>query len=485
VVSALVETLLLAGAGGVLGVIVARAALAVFARTAPVDLPRLDEVQVDGRVWAFAFLLSLACGLFFGLLPALRLSRTDPQTALRGASPNVAGSRRGMHLREWLVSAEVALSTLLLVLAGLLTTSLWNVLHVDRGFTDDRALDVHLQLPARYKDAKDRAAFFGMAADGLRALPGVRAAGVVDAIPLTGESEVNDVTLDGADSSAIDNGRQVVMINVRFVGPDYFTALGIPLRHGRTIEAGDRDRSVAVVSERLAAKLWPGQNPLGKGLKTGSRVGRVEVVGVVADVHNAQLDRDPTLIVYVPIWKRVPWTADLVVRSSMAASALPREVRRVLTAIDPGLPAPKMRTMGQLVDETVARRRFQMQVAIGFGVAAMLLAAVGIYGVVAYGIALRRRELGIRMALGARAGQVRRLVLYQGLRPVLLGLAAGVAAALAAGQLVRSLLFGVTASDGLTLAAAAGMLTLVAALACLVPAQAAARIDPARVLRDE
>jgi putative ABC transport system permease protein len=177
VVSALVETLLLAGAGGVLGVIVARAALAVFARTAPVDLPRLDEVQVDGRVWAFAFLLSLACGLFFGLLPALRLSRTDPQTALRGASPNVAGSRRGMHLREWLVSAEVALSTLLLVLAGLLTTSLWNVLHVDRGFTDDRALDVHLQLPARYKDAKDRAAFFGMAADGLRALPGVRAAG--------------------------------------------------------------------------------------------------------------------------------------------------------------------------------------------------------------------------------------------------------------------------------------------------------------------
>jgi cell division protein FtsX len=211
----------------------------------------------------------------------------------------------------------------------------------------------------------------------------------------------------------------------------------------------------------------------------------VEVVGVVADVHNAQLDRDPTLIVYVPIWKRVPWTADLVVRSSMAASALPREVRRVLTAIDPGLPAPKMRTMGQLVDETVARRRFQMQVAIGFGVAAMLLAAVGIYGVVAYGIALRRRELGIRMALGARAGQVRRLVLYQGLRPVLLGLAAGVAAALAAGQLVRSLLFGVTASDGLTLAAAAGMLTLVAALACLVPAQAAARIDPARVLRDE
>jgi len=485
VLSALVETLLLAGAGGVLGVIAARAALAVFVRTAPVDLPRLDEVQVDGRVWAFAFLLSLGCGVFFGLLPALRLSRSDPQTALRGDSPNVAGSRGGMHMRDWLVSAEVSLSTLLLVLAGLLTTSLWNVLHVDRGFTDDRALDVNLRLPARYKDDKDRAAFFDLAADRLRALPGVRAVGVVNQIPLTGESEVNGVTLDGMDSEAIDRGRQVVMINVRFVSQDYFAALGIPLRRGRTIVAGDRDRNVAVVSERLAAKLWPGQNPLGKGLKTGSGVGHVEVVGVVADVHDDQLDRDPTLIIYVPFWKQAPRTADLVVRSSMAADALPREVRRTLMALDPGLPAPKMRTVGQLVAETVARRRFQMQVAIGFGMAAMLLAAVGIYGVVAYGIALRRRELGIRMALGARAGQVRRLVLYQGLRPVLLGLAAGVAAALAAGQLVRSLLFGVTASDGLTLAGVAATLTVVAALACLAPAHAASRIDPARVLRDE
>jgi len=483
--SALAETLLLAGAGGILGVIAARAALAAFARTAPVDLPRLDEVQVDGRVWAFAMLLSLGCGLFFGLLPALRLSRGDPQTALRGESPNLAGGRRGMHLREWLVSAETALSTLLLVLAALLTASLWNVLHVDRGFTEDRALDVHVELPERYQDAAQRAAFFDMAVDRLRALPGVRSAGVVDAIPLTGESEVNGVSLDGSNANVIDHDRQLVMVNVRFVGPDYFAALGIPLRRGRMIEAGDRSRNITVVSERLAAKLWPGQDPLGRWLTTGSKVGRVQVVGVVADVHNVQLDRDPTLIVYVPIWKRVPWGADLVVRSSIAADALPREVRRTLMGIDPGLLAPKMRTMGQLVDETLARRRFQMQVAIGFGVAALLLAAVGIYGVVAYGIALRRRELGIQMALGARTGQVRLLVLYQGLRPVLWGLAAGVAASLAAGKLVRGLLFGVTASDGATLAAVAATLTLVAALACLAPAHAAARIDPARVLRDE
>ena len=483
--SALAETLLLAGTGGILGVIAARAALAAFARTAPVDLPRLDEVQVDGRVWAFAMLLSLGCGLFFGLLPALRLSGGDPQAALRGESPNLAGGRRGMHLREWLVSAETALSTLLLVLAALLTASLWNVLRVDRGFTEDRALDVHVQLPERYKDAKDRATFFDMAVDRLRALPGVRSAGVVDAIPLTGESQVNGVTLDGSYADAFEHGRQLIMINVRFVGSDYFAALGIPLRRGRTIEAGDRGRDVTVVSERLAAKLWPGLDPLGRWLTTGSHVGRVQVVGVVADVHNVQLDRDPTLIVYVPIWKRVPWGADLVVRSSMAPDALPREVRRTLMGIDPGLLAPKMRTMGQLVDETLARRRFQMQVAIGFGVAALLLAAVGIYGVVAYGIALRRRELGVRMALGARAGQVRLLVLYQGMRPVLWGLAAGVAAALAAGKLVRGLLFGVTASDGATLAGVAATLTLVAALACLAPAHAAARIDPGRVLRDE
>lgn len=485
-VSALVESLLLACAGGALGVVAARAALAAFVRTAPVDLPRIDEVHMDGRVLAFALALSLLCGLIFGLLPALRLSHTDPQMALRGQSHAITGSRTGLQLREWLVGGQVALSSLLLVLAGLLVSSLWHVLRVDRGFTDDRALDIDLSLPSRYRTAQDRAAFFDLAADRLRALPGVRSVAVASRVPLTGESNVNEVELEGTDGGVVDpTTRQLVMVNVRFIGPDYFDVLGIPLLRGRTIEPADRERTVAVVSARLAARLWPGQNPLGKVFKTGSGVKHAEVVGVVQDVHSTRLERDPTLMIYVPFWKQAFQVSHLVVRSADDPRILSGDVRRTLRAIDSGIPAPRMRTMGQIVAESVAQRRFQMRMAAAFALSALLLAALGIYGVVAYAIHLRRREFGIRMALGARTADVCLLVVWQGLRPVTLGLAAGILGALLAGRLVRSLLFGINATDGLTLGIVAAGLACVATLACLLPAHAVASIAPSRVLRDE
>ena len=485
-VSALVETLLLAAAGGVLGLVATRAALNAFVHWAPVEVPRIDEVRIDGRVVVFAFGLSLLCGLLFGLLPALRLSRADPQNALRAGSHSISGSRHGLRLRECLVGAEVSLSTLLLVLAGLLVSSLWHVLHVDRGFSADRALEVRVSLPSRYGKVEDRAAFFDLAAARLRALPGVRAVATASRVPLTGESNVNSVKLEGGDDGALDPvTRQLVMVNVRFIGQDYFNALGIPLLHGRAIEASDRDRKVAVVSGRLADKLWPGQNPLGKVLSSGSGVDHAEVVGVVGDVHSTQLEHDPTLLIYIPFWKFAYQVSGLVVRSSADSGVLPAEVRRTLLSIDSGIPAPKMRTMGDLVSESVAGRRFQMDVAVAFAVSALLLAALGIYGVVAYGITLRRRELGIRIALGARAGQVRRMVVWQGLRPVVFGLASGMLVALAAGRLIRSLLFGVSATDEWTLGTITAVLAAVAVLACLLPAHAVARIDPAGVLREE
>jgi putative ABC transport system permease protein len=484
-VSALVETLLLSCAGGALGIAAAWAALGAFVQLAPVDLPRMDEARIDGRVLAFAFGLSLLCGLLFGMLPALRLSRADPQEALRESRAMTPG-RRGLRLREWLVGAEVALSALLLVLAGLLVSSLWHVLRVDRGFAVDRALDVSPALPAQYRTDRDQAAFFDLAASRLRALPGVRAVAVANKLPLTGESNVNGVEVDGGAAEALDPAsRQLVLVNDRFISQDYFAALGIPVLRGRPIEAADRGRNVAVVSARLAAKLWPGGNPLGKVVSSGSNVDHAEIVGVVADVHSTQLERDPTLMLYVPFWRQAHQASRFVVRSAADPTSLREEVRKTLQSIDSAIPPPKMRTMEEIVDESVAQRRFQMRVAAAFGISALLLAALGIYGVVAYGIALRRRELGIRMALGARSQQVWRMVVWQGLRPVTFGLVAGMLAALAAGRLVRSLLFGIGATDGLTLGAVAAGLACVAALACLLPARYAARIDTRRVLRDE
>jgi putative ABC transport system permease protein len=389
-------------------------------------------------------------------------------------------------LREWLVGGEVALSTLLLVLAGLLVSSLWHVLAVDRGFTGGGALDVAVNLPGRYQKTADRAGFFDLAMERLRALPGVRTVAVTNKVPLTGESNVNHIEPQGGAAEALDpRTGQLVMVNVRFVSHDYFAALGIPLLRGRAIEAADRERNVAVVSQRLAAKVWPGQEPLGKVLSSGSGVNHAEVIGVVGDVHSAQLERDPTLMIYVPFWKQAYQVSDLVVRSAADPRRLAEQVRRTIRAIDSGIPAPRMRTMDEIVSQSVARRRFQMRVAAAFAVSALLLAALGIYGVVAYGVTLRRRELGIRMALGARAGEVRRLVVWQGLRPVALGLMCGMAAALAAGSLVRTLLFGIRATDGLTLASVGAALALVATLACLLPAHSAAGIEPSRVLRED
>jgi ABC-type antimicrobial peptide transport system permease subunit len=231
--------------------------------------------------------------------------------------------------------------------------------------------------------------------------------------------------------------------------------------------------------------LFPDRSPFGHKLTSGSFIKDAEIVGIVSDVHTTTLDRDPTLMIYVPYWKSAFQIADVVVRSSADPRALETDVRRVIQSIDASIPPPKMRTMQELVDRSVAQRRFQMDVAAGFGAAALLLAALGIYGVVAYSISMRRRELGVRMALGARTGQLRSMLLGRGLRPVVAGLAIGLLASVAAGQAVRGLLFGVAPTDALTLGGVTFTLGFVAILACLVPAESAARMDPANILRED
>jgi predicted permease len=486
--AALLEALLLSIAGGVLGVAAARAAVAAFVATSPVRLPRLDEVQVDGPVTLFVFGLTVLCGLLFGLLPSLRLAAADPQQLLRASSYTASEGRHGLRLREILVGGEVALSTLLLVLAGLLVSSLWSVLRVDRGFAADAAVAIDVYpVGAAYRSKDAQAAFYDRAVERIRALPGVRSAAAVSHAPLTGESNVNSVQLEGMDTTVDPVTRQAVMVNVRFVGADYFSTLSIPLVRGRGIEEGDRNRNVAVISARLAAKLWPDKNPLGWKIRNaGSGVRGAEIVGVVGDVHTTRLDKDPTMMIYVPFWPSPFQVTEIVVR---AAAADPRTVmpalRRALRDVDPSAPIRTMRTMNEIVSETVAQRRFQMRVSAAFGLSALLLAALGIYGVVAYGVTLRRREIGIRLALGARESQVTRQMTSEGIRPVAAGLVVGLVTALAAGGLVRTVLFGVTPTDPFTLGTVVLVLGLVGALACFAPAWSATRIDPARVLREQ
>jgi predicted permease len=481
------ETLFLGIAGGLLGIAGASAALRAFIAYAPINIPRLDEVQIDWRVVAFSLGLSLIAGLLSGVIPALRIARVDPQDALKAASHNASGSRRDLRMREILVGAEVALSAMLLVCAGLLVGSLRQVLHIDRGFTVQRALTFSMQLPGSYKQAPDRVRFFDRLLTSLGEIRGVEAAAFVVKLPLSGESQVNSIHLEGASDSALDPAtREMIFANVRDISPDYFHAMGMALVTGRIFEQRDREHPVAIVSARLAARLWPDRDPIGQRFSTGSLVGTVDVVGVVQDVHNAKLEKDPTLMVYVPYWrKNAPSSGDIVVRTTIDPLSIMTEVRRRVWSVDPTVPITQMRTIDSLVSEATSQRRFQMEIVLGFASAALLLALIGIYGVVAYNAAQRRFEMGLRAALGARPRDLLGLMTATGWRPILWGLLVGLAGAMACGRLLRGLLYGVSPLDPATLLSVALLLGAAGALACWLPGRAVSRVDPATILRYE
>ncbi len=484
----LTESLFISALGGIFGIGLAAAFIQLLKASTAVALPRIGEVHIDGRVLLFSLSLTILCACVSGLLPAYRSAQSDLQEAMRSSGPAVTAGRRSLRLRQTLVGCEVALSTVLVFLAGLLISSLVNLLHVDKGFDEKRAAAIDLDLPdSRYPDAPSRARFFERALAQVSALPGIRSAAIVQGLPLTGESMVNGIKLEGSHADWIDpSSKAPILVNVRFVSPNYFQTLGIALLNGRSIEPQDRTRKVAVLSERLAAKIWPGQNPLGKKFETGSQVGDAQVVGIVHDTYNGRLDEQPTLIVYVPFWIRTfPGGASLVFRTAGATEALIHPVQRAIWSIDPGLPVSEVRTLSEIVSAATAQRRFQTQLAACFGLAALFLALIGIYGIVSYDVEQRKGELGLRLALGANHWELVRLMMKYGLIPVLLGLGWGLVMALSLGGLVRGLLFGATASDPVTIAGVSLLLIVTAAMACVVPASRVIRMEPAYILRHE
>lgn len=478
----LAESLCLGLAGGAAGIAIAWAGLRAVLASAPFDLPRLEEIHVDARALLFALGASLASGILFGILPALRASASDPQQALRAGSHTTTEGRHGLLTRDLLVGFEAALSAVLLIVAGLLIGSFTRLLSVDKGFNADRLITAEINLPtASYHDDKDRAAYYDKLNAALENMPGVTQAGLISQLPLQGETWVNLIRREGDKRPQF----ELPPINMRFSSPHYFETMGIPLVAGSTFTGADRGRKVAIISERVAREVWPGENALGKRFDDGEgNKSLITVVGVVRDVR-VGLDKKPVFTMYVPYWQQNQPHMYAVLRTAMDPRGIAPALRAAVSSVDPDTVIGEMKTMQNVVSESVAQQRFQMRLIAGFAASALLLACLGIYGVVAWSVARRKNEIGLRMALGAGASGVERMVVAHALRPVLAGLLAGIIAALALGRVLTSLLFGVSAHDPLTIIAVTVVLAVVAAVACWLPAHRATRADPLKALRYE
>jgi putative ABC transport system permease protein len=479
----LIESLTLSGLGGLAGFMLAYAAIRVILAFAPADLPRVDEIHLDARVLLFTSGISILAGLLFGFLPAWRFSQADPQEAMRSGARGTTVGKSSGRLRSLLVTLEVGLSAVCLVAGGLLLHSFFKLLQVDRGFETQHIATVALNIPnARYSDREKRADFMHSLVEHVKVLPGVISVGVSNLLPLGGEGANNLIAPEGSRLPVMERP----LADIRQVNPDYFKTLGIPLRAGRLFTDSDRGRTVGVLSRLAVEKLWPGQNPLGRRLHMGGdQSPLIEVIGIAGDVRAVSLNKSPAATVYLPYWQRNYGQASLAVRTAMDPLAASSEIRAAIHAVDPELPVPAFRTMDEIVAESVAQRRFQMTLILLFGLTALLLASLGIYGVVSYSVAQRTNEMGIRMALGASKDGIRSLVLRQSLPPVALGLAGGVIASLALTRVLSSLLFGVSAGDPITIVSVSALLATIAIVAAYIPARRATEVDPITALRYE
>ena len=487
----LVESMLLAVIGGLLGCLLAFWGIDLLVALKPENLPRLDQVGIDWSVLLFTGGISLTTGLLFGLAPALQVTHPQLSEMLKEGDRSGTSGPARHRVRDLLVVAEVALSLVLLVAAGLLIRSFVKLLEVNPGFRPDHVLAVSIPLPvSRYPEAAQEAAFFQRLLERVRELPGVRAAGAVTDVPLFGGSSTG-FDVEGRPLAA-PNERP--MTDFRSATPDYFRAMGIDLAAGRTFTTNDNADAppIAVINETLARRYFGKENPIGKRIGLSRPIDWREIVGVVHDVRNYGLASEVKPECYVPYLQNGPdylagsasWMV-MVMRTESDPLGYVAAIKETVQKIDKDQPTGSIKPMTAYLAQSVAQRRFNMLLLAVFAGLALLLAAVGIYGVISYSVAQRQREVGIRMALGARPGQVFALIVRQGTRPALIGLFAGIFAAAGLTRFMRSLLFQVSANDPLVFVGVALVLALVAAAACFIPARRAARLDPVVTLRSE
>ncbi len=488
----LTESVLLALGGGALGMLMCLWSVKWIHVLGTKSIPRLQDVGIEGRVLLFTMSLSVCSGILFGLAPALRVSRLDLSSTLKDASRGSAGASavwgHGNNVRRLLVVAELALSVVLLIGAGLLIRSFGRLHNVAPGFNAHNVLTFDLTMTGkRYTDKRAILNTYRQLWEGLEHLPGVVASGGTTSLPLSQAYAWTPITVEGR---AALPGEKFLNADERVVGGHYFEAMGIPLRRGRFFNEQEEANKplVVLVDEYMAEQLWPGQDPLGK------RIHIVElksddpwqtVVGVVGRVKQDALDSDPRIAFYLPQTQHPTRAMTVVLRSGNDPAGVLTAVKNTLRKLDADLPIYSVRTMQQRVDESLARRRFSMMLLAVFASVALMLATIGIYGVMAYLVSQGTREIGIRIALGATRGNILSLIVRQGMALAFSGVAIGLAGAFLLTRLIRSLLFGVEATDPLTFVGIAMLLAVVALLASYIPARRAAGVDPLVALRYE
>lgn len=474
----LTESILLALLGGALGLLLAVVAVPSLLALSPPDIREFKQIGINREVLAFTFLASMICGVAFGLVPALQGSRSNPNEFLKEGERGSTANRG--RTRSALVIAEVGLSLVLLVAAGLLVKSFARLMDVNPGFDPDRLLIFNVGLPSSTDPAR-QLAFYQQVVQRLQALPGVRAVGAVSRLPLAGGNSSRSFKVPGNEKD--------YEADIRVSTPDYFRTMGIPLLKGRGFSESDLTGTpnVAIVNAALAREVFPGQDPIGQQLTNFAPDSlTLQIIGVVGNVRHVGLDAEPDSEIYQLLGQAHWPSMFMAIRSATTdATSLTSAAQSAVWSVNKDVPLANVRTMQDVIANSVQRRRFSMLLLAIFAAVAMLLAAIGLYGVMSYSVAQRTKEIGIRMALGSQRGDVLALVVKQGMALVLMGVAAGIVLALGLTRLISGMLFGISASDPLTFAGVAVLLSAVAFLANYLPARRAADTDPIVALRYE
>jgi putative ABC transport system permease protein len=452
----------------------------------PGKIPRAGEINIDFRVLGFTLFISLLTGAIFGLAPAIQTSKIDLNESLKENSRGMIGSLRSNRIRNVLIVSEVALSLVLLIGAALMIRSFNRLLQVDPGFNPNNLLSIELSLPrAKYPKGAERLVFIQDALERIKALPGVESVAATNVLPLSGANDNYAFEIVGRppDPNGISTSSEY-----RPITPDYFKAMRLSLLKGRLFDERDTKDTppVLIINETIAKRYFAGEDPIGKQMKLGFNGHTGEIIGIVKDIRHFSLDSEPREEIYGPYAQTPLWPQlVLVIRSNSNPSHLAEAVRGQIAAIDKNQPVSKIRTVDQIVSDSIAQPRFRSILLGIFGAVALLLASVGIYGVISYSVSQRTHEIGIRMALGAQAGDVMKMVIRQGMNLVLAGVVIGLAASFALTRIISSLLFEVSATDPVTFVFVPFLLAGVALLASYIPARKATKIDPMIALRYE